>query len=562
VKRAAALGTGDLNPHWFHKPAFLMYLLFLCDGAYFAAGFVLGMFGSVDEFGAHFLSNIGSFVLIGRVLVCLFGMGTVWFVYRIGKEAGGTVHGIVSAGLAAVLLPMVAGSQVVKADVPAGFFVTVSFYCFLRYRASFKLRTLILASLLAGAAMGTKYYGVLLLPGYFLVAFADRFVRRLPWRTVLVNLVLIGVIFTAGFFVTSPYNFIDPTFSTGMVKSLKIKIGLVDAEPRFDPDNKVEYDPGPSSIFAATVFFFHKLTHPRAFGMMLSILAGLGLVACLLDRRTRPFGVYAGLAALGFVFFASGWNKFHINWRHFNAIYPVLCTLVLPGAIGLGKALRVPQRQTLKLGVLIVCIPMATNLRATLEWDRAAWNSDTRTVAYRWIVDNLDGDDLILLDDYGPILQPNREAVRRQQQRLRQLPQGEAFTAAQGKRLDLLERFPDEAAKNLEELGHPWWMKREPRPGELQSEWGHRDHGNPLTARLPRELARYCDEGFRYVITNSRARGRYATDGAKRNFPSFSRFYRELARLEPLETFEPDPARGKGPTIWVYDIRSALCEDG
>jgi hypothetical protein len=537
-----------------------MYLLLLCDGAYFAAGFVLGMFGSVDEFGAHLLSNIGPFVLIGRVLVCLFGVGTVWFVYRIGKEAVGTVHGIVSAGLAAVLLPMVAGSQVVKADVPAGFFVTISFYFFLRYRASLKLRNLIFASLLAGASMGTKYYGVLLLPGYFFVEFADHFVRRIPWNTVLVHLVLIGVIFTAGFFVTSPYNFIDPTFSSGIVKGLKIKVGLVEAKPKFDPDNKVEYDPGPSSIFAATIFFFRKLIHPRAFGLMLSALAGLGLVACLLDRRTRPFGVYAGLVWLGFMIFASGWIKFHINWRHFNAIYPVLCTLVLPGAIGLSKALRLPQRQALKLGILIVCIPMATNLRATLEWDRATWSSDTRTVAYRWIVDNLGDDDLILLDDYGPILQPNREAVRRQQQRLRGLPQDEAFTAAQGKRLDLLEKFPNEAAKNVEELGHPWWMKREPRPGELQTEWDHRDHGNPLTARVPRELASYCDEGFRYVVTNSSAQGRYATDATKRDFPSFARFYGELARLEPLATFEPDPAHGKGPTIWVFDIGNELCD--
>jgi len=27
MRRAMAMGTGDLDPHWFHKPAFLMYLL-------------------------------------------------------------------------------------------------------------------------------------------------------------------------------------------------------------------------------------------------------------------------------------------------------------------------------------------------------------------------------------------------------------------------------------------------------------------------------------------------------------------------------------------------------
>ena len=34
MRRAMAIGTGDLNPHWFHKPAFLMYVLAFCYGLY------------------------------------------------------------------------------------------------------------------------------------------------------------------------------------------------------------------------------------------------------------------------------------------------------------------------------------------------------------------------------------------------------------------------------------------------------------------------------------------------------------------------------------------------
>ena len=98
------------------------------------------------------------------------------------------------------------------------------------------------------------------------------------------------------------------------------------------------------------------------------------LVACLLDRRTRAFGIYAGLAWVGFIFFAAAWNKFHVNWRHFNAIYPVLCTLVLPGAIGLVRALRAPDRLAWKIGLLIVCIPFLGQLRASI-----AWSSTPRT---------------------------------------------------------------------------------------------------------------------------------------------------------------------------------------
>ena len=57
MRRAMAVGTGDLNPHWFHKPAFLMYLLAFCYGLYFLVGRIAGAFHSTAEFGAHFLFN-------------------------------------------------------------------------------------------------------------------------------------------------------------------------------------------------------------------------------------------------------------------------------------------------------------------------------------------------------------------------------------------------------------------------------------------------------------------------------------------------------------------------
>ena len=38
INRAVAFGSGDLNPHWFHKPALYMYLLFFEYGMYFLVG--------------------------------------------------------------------------------------------------------------------------------------------------------------------------------------------------------------------------------------------------------------------------------------------------------------------------------------------------------------------------------------------------------------------------------------------------------------------------------------------------------------------------------------------
>jgi len=83
IRRSVAFGSGDLNPHWFHKPALYMYLLFFEYGIYFAVGTVFGWFGSVDDFARHFVADMSPFLFLGRLTTVLFAVGTVFFVCRI-----------------------------------------------------------------------------------------------------------------------------------------------------------------------------------------------------------------------------------------------------------------------------------------------------------------------------------------------------------------------------------------------------------------------------------------------------------------------------------------------
>ena len=182
VERSMALGTGDLNPHWFHKPAFLMYILTFFYGLHYVIGAWLGRFESVDAFGAYFLADQGNFILIGRVVVAAFAVATVYMVYKIGRRVfDKEVHGLTAALVLAVLPAAVAASQSVKADVPAGFFVAWAAYSFLGTRATSRLRPLLIASALAGVAMGTKYYGIILIPVFLLFEFARRYTIGATW---------------------------------------------------------------------------------------------------------------------------------------------------------------------------------------------------------------------------------------------------------------------------------------------------------------------------------------------------------------------------------------------
>ncbi|MGB5880587.1 MAG: glycosyltransferase family 39 protein, partial [Thermoanaerobaculia bacterium] len=213
MKRAMALGTGDLNPHWFHKPALLMYVLLLAYGLYFAAGYAVGYFSSVEHFAAHFLSDHGPFLLIGRMVVLLSGIALVAVVYFIARRIFRQPSFALAAGLvAAVAPPLVASSQEIKADTPCALLLALSVLVYLRTTEKVGLKSLILASLLAGAATGTKYYGIVLVAAYGIWELLLLVRGTVDVRTMLKRTVTLVGFFLLGFFLTSPFNFLDPTF--------------------------------------------------------------------------------------------------------------------------------------------------------------------------------------------------------------------------------------------------------------------------------------------------------------------------------------------------------------
>src|SRR5436305_2608055 len=266
MKRAMSLGTGDLDPHWFHKPAFLMYVLVFVDGLCFVAGRMAGAFGSTAEFGTRFLSAPGPLLRLGRLVVAACSVATVWVVGRIGRRAYGTPWaGVASALVAAALTPMVVSSQTIKSDVPCGLLMALSVHTYLGTRESPRLRPLAAASLLAGAAMGTHYYGVVLVPAYLGMEALRAASAAVPWKTALRRGTLVVLLFIAGFFVASPFNFLDPTWA-------RDTFGHLAGSSHYDPDADQEFKPGVASIAGATGAFFSMAGSGEALGIALSLL--------------------------------------------------------------------------------------------------------------------------------------------------------------------------------------------------------------------------------------------------------------------------------------------------
>lgn len=564
LKMSAAMGTGDLNPHWFHKPAFLNYLMLLGFVLYFAVGWALGRFPSADAFGAHFLTDPAPFLWIGRLLVAAFGVLAVYLVYRIAREAfARRAAGLSAALVAAVLAPMVASSQEVKQDVPCGALMALSVLVFLRTRESDRLRPLAVASLVAGVAMGTHYYGVVLVPAYLLMEVLAAVERRRTWRQALLRAALVPVLFLAGFFVAAPYNFLDPTWPGGLARKLprSLGIGVAPAETHFEPDSKTVYRPGPSSWGSASAELVRVIASRRALGLPLLLLAALGLAATLVRRETRWYGLLVLVPVAFFFFAAITVAAFHAQPRHFNAIYPLLATLAWPGALALvGAVARLRpagrRRQQALAGVAagLVALAAVPTAAEAVRYNRHITRPDSRLAAYQWIVTHVPRQDRMLLDDYGPALNLDPTAAARQQALLKTLPRG-PFTYNQGRRLALLQRYPAPDGFNLDELGHPWWRNSERTDAELRSNPEDLQMGSPLVSRYPLTAREYAARGVRWVVTNSLARDRYFKDRRFGGFPSFRRFYLSLEEARRVKTFDPAAWGGKGPVVWVYDLQ-------
>ena len=559
MKRAMVLGTGDLNPHWFHKPAFFMYVLLLAYGLYFMAGYAVGQFSSVEHFAAQFLSDQGPFLLIGRSIVFLAGIALVVVVYLIARRIfRQPSYALAGALVAAVAPPLVSSSQEIKADTPCALLVALSVLVYLRTIEEVEIKSLMGASLLAGAAMGTKYYGIILVPAYGIWELLRLVRGTVDTRTLFKRIALLIAGFLLGFFLTSPFNLLDPTWGQAIGERVATMLSISSEEVVYEVDAQLQFQPGPAAWLAAAGDFLSKVFGRQGIGPPLTLVVLSGLIVSLFSKDTRQYAILLSLPVLFFLMMSVFLAPFHVKSRHLVAVIPLLCPFAWPGIRSLARALFKNERLQASFATVILLVLALTGVPRTLANNRDRNRGDSRTVAYHWILENLPLSERILVEDGGPPLRPDKHSVLRMQQRLAELPQG-PFTYHQERRLDLLAKYPPPNARNIELLGHPWWLPQEKTDEEIAQSASDLDMGNPLTSRHPQSLAEYRANGIRFVVTTSL--GRSWLEGfqdPEARFPSFMRFYGALERLEPLNTFDPQEWDGKGPVVQIHDLDHKL----
>jgi len=155
------VATSDWNPHAFPYPSLLFEL---------HAGIVALMHGvgfshlAVDQpwlYEGEFLPVQFPYILAGRTLVALTGIGTILAVFETGRRLVGIAGGLASAAILAVLPLPVEHAHYLTTDVPVAFVCALCALATVIAVQSRRMRWWILAGLAAGLAGSTKWNGLL-----------------------------------------------------------------------------------------------------------------------------------------------------------------------------------------------------------------------------------------------------------------------------------------------------------------------------------------------------------------------------------------------------------------
>lgn len=550
VKRTLAFGSGDLNPHWFHKPALYMYLLFIEYGVYYVVGSLFGWFASVDDFARHYFTDPSMFYLLGRLTTTAFGVATVYLIYLVGVRYGGKRVGLISALFLAVMFAHVRGSHFVKADVPAAFFSVAAFLFVLKVLENGRTRDYIGSGALAGLGTATKYYSVTLLPVLYLAHVLVRWRERAAlWkRFVDWKIVLAGVIWCLAFFVGAPYNFLD--FET-------FKETMITPPPMPGSERAVTgVEPGMLDTLAKTVRGMgHAVTvmlRPTAFGAVLGITAFAGVALMLLRRRARDLVL---LAAVGIYFLvACEHHHVHLKTRHLIPIYPFLCVAAAIAVERLSE-LRWLRSRAWAPGLACLLIVLSP-VYEVVQFDRKLSRKETRTLAKEWIEANIPRGTKILLDVKGPRLSNSRENLEKLYERATQKSGAGGFTT----HLEPYFRYQLEAVGahtyDLTQIHHAWWNRKEPTTGVATAETEFDiDFGNPVYERGVMPLEYYRENGYEYVVTTSGDYNKFLYGYRKDTFPSVRKFYEQLfAQATPIMEIAPEDELRRGPVVKIFRL--------
>lgn len=527
VPAAIRFGSGDLNPHTFVYPPFFHYILFFLDICYFVTGYILRVFESVHQFKIAYFSDPSPFYLIGRIASAVFGSLTVLATCLLGKKLYNRKTGVL-ASVFLIFYPLhFLYSRLALPDVAMTCFATVSLIALVGYYQSKRSKDLIIAGLLAGFAVATKYTtGLIVLP--FLA------VHWLHWRQAhwhqpthfLKRLVLGYVFILAGFLIANPFSVID--FSA-FVRDMQFN-SLASSNP--------------GSFFFGFGHYVRELFLPAwgEVGHYFGILCLIGSLYALYKRTSADFLLllFAWVQLLVFSKLVA------------NPIKPVYILPVMPIFFILGARLlsdlfdqinkRLPFGKA--FSVLILAVLLFWPVKWTIIKCYSASRNDTVTVARQWIETHIPaGSKILYTDKHDLMLKESRDSI------MKKIDSGEEeIPIHYEEKLEAIENY-EGPTYEIVRLPHLWGGMTEEKmertellpPGVVPFE------------KIKVSVAYWLRDHVDYVILFPKQRAVYLSKASREAYPYYYEFYANVENHgKLLKRFDPDRIHFTGYAIEIY----------
>lgn len=392
VRRAMAMGGGDLNPHFFRYPTLWIYLVFLAQGTAAAAGLGLGLIGGLAQLQRMVFTDPTLFFVVPRLLAALLGAGSVWLTWRIGERLAP------GAGVIAGLLVALNGHQIwqshyATADGPLVFFILLCLWACFRCLDRPSLRSVAIPALLAGFATSVKYNGVAVFGAVAVLVWVVGRARHRSAGARGKGLALALVVALAGFLVTSPFTLLDyHAFRVGLGEVMDYTVRVAGGDARWT--------------------YLRGLVDSAGLPAVLGGLLGGGIL--LLSPSFRPHRGKAAILAGFLVPYGILLQSSDVKAVRF--MLPVVPVLALGVALAFRQILIWigPARRTLTwtAGGTLFALFLGPSLLAAKGTEAFFLHPTARTRTARWVESRLPEGSTIFLDNSAGLeLLPHRDVV-------------------------------------------------------------------------------------------------------------------------------------------------------
>ena len=388
--------TRDLNPHFFNYPSLFFYLNAISYGPYYLWGRMVGTFESPSDIPSPVLLGMGigytsmpSTFLLGRFLSILFGTGSIFLVFLIGRKAFSSPFAGLLAALMMALSPTNIGRcRLILPDTYVVFFVLLAFWACLKVFEKARYRDYLFAAITIGLAASTKYNGAIVglcLIGAHFLKFGKKGFR--DYR------IYIAIILSPVFFlVFTPYALLDYSkFYSDFLSEAK------------------HYSSGHAGMEGEALRFYLKYLLQVQTIVFLLALVAMGMAVA---KRRKEHLLVMTFPVIYFCFISTFVVR---NPRTLMPVLPFLfllaSSLIMEGFFWMRQ--RWPERKRTALvvvgiGVLLCLLPpMRINARSLLP----RREPESQEVARQWIEENIPSGSKIAIESYSPYIDPEKYVI-------------------------------------------------------------------------------------------------------------------------------------------------------